>query len=244
MDFWEEIFADLEKREDIHRIKKLILFTCHDFWADENYDLDATPIGELIQEMLEIIPTLDKLKEMLNSHVKKLNKQAEYFLAADAIIDTLGPVYAQRNATEENSADLLSEIEESTTVTDDTSAELIYYEDSEYDYHKLATGKKLDYIPRPFDLRAEIARQVSPLQAKILLFSALHFRFNPQDRDWSAISAYILDDLLLQLFKKCDTFAVLEKKLEDTAAKLPNPDENRYVAAVIAGAMKHLYEGA
>ncbi|MCS6959083.1 MAG: hypothetical protein RMK91_03440 [Pseudanabaenaceae cyanobacterium SKYGB_i_bin29] len=240
MDFWEEIFADLEKREDIHRIKKLILFTCHDFWADENYDLDGTPIGELIHEMLEIIPTLDKLKEMLNSHVKKLNKQAEYFLAADAIIDTLGPVYAQRNTEATNSSDLL---EEATTVTDDTSAEVIYYEDSEYDYHKLATGKKLDYIPRPFDLRAEIARQVSPLQAKILLFSALHFRFNPQDRDWSALSAYILDDLLLQLFKKCDTFASLEKKLADTADKLPNSDENRYVAAVIAGAMKSLYEG-
>ncbi len=239
MDFWEEIYADLEKREDIHRIKKLILFTCHDFWADESYDLDATPIGDLIAEMVEIIPTLDKLKESLNNHVRKLNKQAEYFLAADMIIDTIGPFYANRQTETEETENGLLEDDRS----DDTSAEIVYYEDSEYDYHKLAAPEKLNYIPRPFDLREEIARQVSPLQAKILLFSALHFRFNPQDRDWSQLSAYILDDLLLQLLRKCDTFAALEAKLQDTAAKLPNPDENRYVAAVIASAMKPLYEG-
>lgn len=241
MDFWEEIYADLEKREDIHRIKKLILFTCHDFWADESYDLDATPIGDLIREMLEIIPSLSKLKELLNTHVKKLNKQAEYYLAADMIIDTIGPIYAGRE--EEESENELEEDTNYTITPDDTNAEVVYYEDSEYDYHQLAAPEKLNYIPRPFELRAEIARQVSPLQAKILLFSALHFKFNPQDRDWSQLSAYILDDLLLQLLRKCDTFAVLEAKLQDTAAKLPNPDENRYVGAVIASAMKPLYEG-
>ncbi len=242
MEFWEEIFADLEQREDIHRIKKLILFTCHDFWADENYDLDATPIGDLIREMLEIIPSLEKLKELLNTHVKKLNKQAEYYLAADIIIDTIGPLYANRQNEEESTENGLLE-EVTNTSADDTSAEIAYYEDSEYDYHKLAPPEKLNYIPRPFDLRAEIARQVSPLQAKILLFSALHFTFNPQDRDWSQLSAYILDDLLLQLLRKCDTLSVLEAKLQDTAAKLPNPDENRYIAAVITSAMKPLYEG-
>jgi hypothetical protein len=238
MDFWEEIFADLEQREDIHRIKKLILFTCHDFWADESYDLDATPIGDLITEMVDIIPSLEKLKELLNTHVKKLNKQAEYYLAADMIIDTISPIYANREPEEQTTENGPLE-----STPDETSAEIIYYEDSEYDYHQLAAPEKLNYIPRPFDVREEIARQVSPLQAKILLFSALHFRFNPQDRDWSQLSAYILDDLLLQLLRKCDTLQVLEAKLEDAASKLPNPEENRYVGAVIAGAMKHLYEG-
>lgn len=238
MNFWEEIYADLEQREDIHRIKKLILFTCHDFWADENYDLDATPIGELIAEMVDIIPTLEKLKDLLNTHVKKLNKQAEYYLAADMIIDTIGPFYANRQPEEETTESGLID-----NAPDETNAEIIYYEDSEYDYHQLAAPEKLNYIPRPFDLREEIARQVSPLQAKILLFSALHFRFNPQDRDWSQLSAYILDDLLLQLLRKCDTLQVLEAKLQDTATKLPNSEENRYIAAVITSAMKPLYEG-
>jgi hypothetical protein len=261
------------------RIKRLILFTCHDFWVSDVKELQDVDLRDLIPELLAVIPSLDNLKILLNSHVKKLSRPGAYLLAADVIIDTVGQLYtnqpsdtdtleaAKSNIYTEDTGLLTQEVERSALlgVMPQPNSETSFYqpqnngslpsdaqpwlpeEDSEITSPREDTPLpslppvKLDYIVKPFDLRYEISSNISPLRAKVLIFSALHYKFNPRDRDWAQINSHDLDDLLLELFQTCETFEILESKLHETATQLDDRQENDQAASLICSAMRSLY---
>jgi hypothetical protein len=286
----DEVIDELEQNDNVMRIKRLILFTCHDFWVSDTKELQDVDLRELVQELLAVVPSLNRLKLLLNSHVKKLSKPGAYLLAADVIIDTVGQLYTH------HSSDMLSETEDTGLLTQEAlrSVQVIppppLYADKfsspDAHQHGLQTKQgdaaidfnlppdntdvlgdvqswqsrpdpaiaplhkdppppaqptKLDYIVKPFDLRYEIASNISPLRAKVLIFSALHYKFNPRDRDWAQIGSHDLDDLLLELFQTCETFENLESKLYETAHQLDDLQENEQAASLICGAMRSLY---
>ncbi len=282
MNLLDEVINELEQNDNVMRIKRLILFTCHDFWVSDLKELQDVDLKELIQELLAVIPSLNNLKLLLNSHVKKLSKPGAYLLAADVIIDTIGqlyshhsveipqvkeeigstdffnqeglraqmgggppPVYAgklsltyaQQTGLHGNSVDIdLLGDEQSWLPEPDSEITSPHHEPP-----PPAPPTKLDYIEKPFDLRYEIANNISPLRAKVLIFSALHYKFSPRDRDWAQINSHDLDDLLLELFQTYETFEQMEAKLFEISKQLEDRQESEQAASLISGVMRSLY---
>jgi hypothetical protein len=271
----DEVIDELEQNDNVVRIKRLILFTCHDFWVSDVKELQDVDLRDLIQELLSVIPNLDNLKLLLNSHVKKLSRPGAYLLAADVIIDTVGQLYTHHSSDTPEGITITEAIEDTDLLIHEVERSgqigVIAPPDVEVNFDRpqgngsLQIGTqpflpdqdseitsprqdipppiptKLDYIVKPFKLRYEISSNISPLRAKVLIFSALHYKFNPRDRDWAQINSHDLDDLILELFQTCDTFEVLEAKLYETAKQLDDRQENDQAASLICGAMRSLY---
>jgi hypothetical protein len=273
----DEVVDELEQSDNVMRIKRLILFTCHDHWVNDVKDLQNVDLKELIQELLAVIPNLNNLKLALRSHVKKLSKPGAYLLAADMIIDTIGQLYALGAYDTPESLPLLVQddrflVQPSGTSPSPQSAiklqpasmeglqeavpvnfamgggsqfqpleEASEVTSPREDTQPASKPPKPDYIAKPFELRYAISNTVSPLRAKILIFSSLHYKFSPRDRDWAHLNSHDLDDLLLELFQTCETFEDLESKLYATAQQLDDPQENTQVAGLISEALRSLY---
>ncbi|MFN5856697.1 MAG: hypothetical protein ACK456_12525, partial [Pseudanabaenaceae cyanobacterium] len=89
----EEVIESLDQDSNILRIKRLILFTCHDVWAQDVEEVRNLDLRQLISDLMTHVSDLSMLKKMLNSQIKRLSKQADYLIAADAIIDSIGLLY-------------------------------------------------------------------------------------------------------------------------------------------------------
>jgi hypothetical protein len=73
------------------------------------------------------------------------------------------------------------------------------------------------------------------------LFSSLNYRFSPQERDWSALYTYDLDDLMQLIFQTYETFDALEKQLSQISQTLDQPEDAKRASAVILQALKPFY---
>lgn len=93
----EEVIDSLEQDNNVLRIKRLILFTCHDTWSNDVNEVKALHMRQLVRQLMIMFPDLNMLKQKLNSNVKQLSKQSDYLLAADNIIDSIGFLYTLRD---------------------------------------------------------------------------------------------------------------------------------------------------
>ncbi|MEE3716136.1 hypothetical protein V2H45_05185 [Tumidithrix elongata RA019] len=235
----DEIVADLEQSENILRIKRLILFTSNDFWSNDAEEIKYLDLRQLIQTLLVNVPNIDHLKHKLNSQVKRLTKQADYLLAADTIIDTIGLLYSFMPKESHDRQQITQARVYQVASEPDTESN---YQSSYEQVYAAPVKHKLAYIPNPFEIRLEISRNICPLHAKIVLFSALNYRFSPSEKDWSPLSTYDLNDLLDTIFQACQTVEELESKLYGTAKTLDQAEDGRRAAGVIIQALKPLYE--
>ncbi|CAN1210425.1 hypothetical protein TUMEXPCC7403_09535 [Tumidithrix helvetica PCC 7403] len=239
----DEIVADIEQSENLLRIKRLILFTSSDFWSNDAEEIKHLDLRQLIQTLLVNVPNLDDLKHKLNNQVKRLTKQTDYLLAADTIIDTIGLLYSFLPK-KSGAAEPITQGRTYAQVTPETASDSSGFSNQQAYQQVYAppTKQKLTYIPNPFELRLEVSRNISPLHAKIVLFSALNYRFSPLEKDWSPLSTYDLNDLLDTIFHTCETVEDLESKLYATAKTLDQAEDGRRAAGVIVQALKPLYE--
>ncbi len=76
----EEVINSLEQDSNVLRIKRLILFTCHDSWSNDVNEVKALHVRQLVRELMIAFPDLNMLKHKLNSNIKQLSKQSEYLL--------------------------------------------------------------------------------------------------------------------------------------------------------------------
>ncbi|NJK33608.1 MAG: hypothetical protein HC919_00930 [Oscillatoriales cyanobacterium SM2_2_1] len=216
----DEIVTSLTEDENVLRIKRLMLFICHDYWSNDVEEVKRTDLRQLVEDTLRTFPILAELKQTINLYLKRINKQSDYLLAADTIIDTIGLLYAEMPVIPVLPADpQFSTIAEPLT----------------------PITQKLGYIPNPFDVRGDICRNISPLHAKILIFSVLEYPFDPMERDWSALCTCDLDGLLERLFLSCETSAELKVRLFDTAKTLPYAEDARRAAGVILQALEPFF---
>ena len=240
----EEVIDSLEQDSNVLRIKRLILFTCHDTWSNDVNEVKALHVRQLVRELMIMVPDLNMLKQKLNSHVKQLSKQSDYLLAADNIIDSMGFLYTLRDEGNLPNGFLKLEISSSSQhiTHENITNENITNEKNERDAQSTIPHKhNLKYLTNLFDLRADISRNVSPLHAKILLFSSLNYRFSPQDKDWSSLYTYDLDDLMQLTFQTYETFDALEKQLSEVSRALDQPEDAKRASAVILQALKPFY---
>ncbi len=228
----EEVIESLDQDSNILRIKRLILFTCHDVWAQDVEEVRSLDLRQLISDLMTHVSDLSMLKQMLNSHIKRLSKQADYLIAADAIIDSIGLLYGLP------ASELAGLVNQNLP-----SQEGFIPPPPNLPPRTIKPGHRRNKtLTNPFELRLEISRNISPLHAKILLYSVLHYRCLYGDKDWSGLNTYDLDDLLNELFATCPTSTILEEKLTQTAQSLDIPDDANRAAAVILQAMHDLYE--
>jgi hypothetical protein len=217
----DEIVASLAEDENILRIKRLMLFICHDYWSNDVEEVKRTDLRQLVEETLHTFPVLGDLKQTINLYLKRINKQSDYLLAADTVIDTIGLLYADLPPSATSSID-----PQSSTIAEPLPP----------------TTQKLGYIPNPFDVRGDVCRNISPLHAKILIFSVLEYPFDPTERDWSTLCTYDLDTLLERLFLTCDTSAELKVRLFDTAQNLTFAEDARRAAGVVFQTLEPFFE--
>jgi hypothetical protein len=229
----EEVIDSLEQDSNVLRIKRLILFTCHDSWSNDVNEVKTLQIRHLVRDLMIMFPDLNTLKHKLNSQVKQLSKQSDYLLAADNIIDSLGFLYTLRDEGKLPHSFLNGDNPKSSAPSNDG------YERNESD--TIPHRHNLKYLTNLFDLRADISRNISPLHAKILLFSSLNYRFSPQERDWSALYTYDIDDLIQLIFQTYETVESLEARLTEVSLTLDQPEDAKRASAVILQAIRPFY---
>ncbi len=248
----DEIVADLQQHHDVPRVKKLLLFACHDFWVGDAQQLQSLELHDLIQEAMALFPSADDLKNALASHVKRLNKPGEYLLIADAIIDTVGLLYALPRK-QEAAPSLLQDLSLGTPAlniglsspldTGFTIPEPNFI--ARQEAGEIASPPPATQAPNtladPFEVRRKVANAVTPLRAKLLLASLLERKLDPRTGDWAALGTVDLDSLLEKLPQAFSTFASLEEALYGMARQLYEPSEYEQVAYAIAQAMKPSY---
>lgn len=231
----EEVIDSLEQDSNVLRIKRLILFTCNDTWSNDVNEVKALQMYQLVRGLMLRFPDINVLKQKLNSHVKQLSKQSDYLLAADNIIDAIGFLYTLRDE-----GKLPHNFLNAEEVAENTSEPV--NDNSGFDSQSTIPHRhNLKYLTNLFDLRADISRNISPLHAKILLFSSLHYRFSPQERDWSALYTYDLDDLMQLVFQTYETFDALEQQLTQVSQTLDQPEDAKRASAVILQALRPFY---
>ncbi len=211
-DILDEVVADLENDDNLLRIKRLLLYACRNVWAKDVDEVVRYGLRQLIEELLSAVEDIDTLKKILSEQVRRLNNRQEYVQSADTIIGTVGFLYSMRSQFAKPPAT-----------------------------PQPPTPTKPETIPHPFDLRSEICRNVSPLQAKILIYSALYYPFSPRERDWSPMNNYNLDDLLLALYQACATSEDVRSKLYEAAQKSEFVEDSQRTAGVIYQAMRSLF---
>lgn len=236
----EEVIDSLEQDTNVLRIKRLILFTCHDIWSNDVNEVKTLHMRQLVRELMIMFPDLNILKQKLNSQVRQLSKQSDYVLAADNIVDSIGFLYGLRDEGKLPNSFLQPEKYPTTTLQKNPPAPT-GKEPENHDHDTIPHRHNLKYLTNLFDLRANISRNISSLHAKILLFSSLNYRFSPQERDWSALYTYDLDDLVQLIFQRYETFEALEQQLYEVSLTLDQPEDAKRAASVILQALKPFY---
>ena len=92
-----------------------------------------------------------------------------------------------------------------------------------------------------FDVRGQLLRKTNPLRSKILIFSTIYRQFDFSDRDWMALKAQELDELLRHLFEACPTLDELDSRLHRTARNLDGVDENLNAADLLVRCLTRFY---
>lgn len=94
-----EVVQALEQQADVLRTKKLIYCACHQVWENSPTKLASVALGDLIQELMRVAPTLKQLRLTLDKVVKTLSKQAEYTLIANTIFSQVSQLYPDLQVT-------------------------------------------------------------------------------------------------------------------------------------------------
>lgn len=108
----DRIVQDLEQNPNHLRMKKLILCICRGVWENDRHRLDQIDLKDLIQELVELTPSLGDLKLAFGNAVRTLNKKAEYSLLANTILGLVKPLYPEdmQLGEQETQEDLYEEV--------------------------------------------------------------------------------------------------------------------------------------
>jgi hypothetical protein len=222
----DEVANNLEQHENSIRIKKLIFCACKNIWENNQDILDGFKFSELIQELCSLNPTIDNLKYSLAEVVKTLNKQTEYSLVANVIVQELEKIYT--NSEESTGIIFKQPHQQENKISANYQSTLPQKNEIKSQYNQ-------------FDLRQNIMKYTNPLRAKIVLFSVFYNKFNFNEEDWLKLKAYELDSLLQKLFDSCSTIKEIESKLNIAVLALGNSDENIQAASAVIRSMESLY---
>ncbi|MBW4578323.1 MAG: adenylate/guanylate cyclase domain-containing protein [Tildeniella nuda ZEHNDER 1965/U140] len=90
---YEQLATELEATGNGARIKKLAFYVCRQRWETDQSRLDNIRLQDLIAELHQSMPTVERLTIAVNGFVRTLSKQAEYTLLANALTSKLQSLY-------------------------------------------------------------------------------------------------------------------------------------------------------
>lgn len=226
----------LEPEPNLLRIKKLLFYVCHRQWESDATKLENLNLESLIQEVHQLTRTSAQLAAAFEAVVKTLNKQEEYREIAQTIVASLGRLYPDNQEIEPSPA--------SPTVATPQPQELEAIAVPEEIRSPIKPEPPRSSQDAPlslFDFRLGIMKYANPLQAKILLFSALYEDFGFTNQDWSALRRHDLDSLLRRLLGICKTYTDLEACLFTAARRSPEPAQTVQTAEAIIKCLRSFY---
>lgn len=200
------------------RVKKLVYFACTSTWESDVSKLSQVDLKALLEQLCREHATLDALGQRFREAISRINKKAEYARIAKMLLSKLQPLYQQPQR------DPFSPLMPSPVLS------------LEYGSPRL---KKQDYDP--FELRAGVMRQTSPLRAKLVLFTAVYHKIEPTLQGLAALRRYSLDELLRALYDACHSPQELETRLKEAVQQLQEPDQDGQAANAVLQMLKPLY---
>ncbi|MGB6166819.1 MAG: hypothetical protein WBF52_04470 [Geitlerinemataceae cyanobacterium] len=212
----DKIVETLEKNEFKIRIKKLMSCACHKRWETDVKKLDRMSFYNLIEELYNLAPTLDRLSSIFIRIVDRINKKYIYFLIATQILRLLKDLYPLSTLN-----DIHNKIQ--------NSDEKLKYIPALFDWKFLV------------DLKFKISRYTSLSRSKILIFSALNYEFQYSTKDWDLLNHQEFDELVRNFFYDCGTIEELKFRLYGAANYLEDREKNIEVANIILESMNHFY---
>ena len=256
------IARSLELEPQLLRIKKLLFYVCCRQWESDAAKLEALDLVRLLQDIHQITRTAEQLEAALHAVVKTLNKQSEYRTIAQTIVSRLGKLYVGYQAPEPELKPQLeteralqpqsepapqSEPKPPSVVTAGRASE---DKKAAAETPLLAASEAPLSLPEAalslFDFRLGIMKYANPLQAKILLFSALYDDFDFTSQAWSNLKQHDLDGLLRYLLSACKTYTDLEARLFGAARRSSEPETTVQTAEAVIKCLRsfYLYSGS
>ncbi|MFT0786991.1 hypothetical protein [Synechococcus sp. H55.10] len=200
------------------RVKKLVYFACTSTWEGDIGKLSQIDLKALLEQLCREHATLDALGQRFRDAISRINKKAEYARIAKMLLSKLEPLYQQPQA--------------DPSVWAQPSPVL------SLKYGGLQLQKQ-DYDP--FELRAGVMRQASPLRVKLVLFTALYHKVEPTLQGLAALRRYSLDELLTALYRACNSPQELETRLKEAVQQSQEPDQDGQAANAVLQMLKPLY---
>ncbi len=227
----------LEPEPNLLRIKKLLFYVCYRQWESDATKLEGLNLESLIQEIHQITRTSSQLAAAFEAVVKTLNKQEEYREIAQTIVTNLGRLYSDYQEIEP-----LPALPVTVAPPQQEALDAIAVPEEQRSPVKPEPPRSAQDAPlNLFDFRLGIMKYANPLQAKILLFSALYTDFGFTNQDWSDLKQRDLDGLLRRLLGICKTYTDLEACLFTAARRSPEPDETVQTAEAIIKCLRSFY---
>lgn len=85
----------LDQDVNISRIKKLLIYTCRQYWEANSSIIEQTSVADLLDELIQRYTSLEELRSGLTKIVKTLNKPIEYSMVAEIILREAEPPYGK-----------------------------------------------------------------------------------------------------------------------------------------------------
>ncbi|HEY9656724.1 MAG TPA: adenylate/guanylate cyclase domain-containing protein, partial [Crinalium sp.] len=226
----------LELEPNLLRIKKLLFYVCYRQWESDTAKLEDLNLESLIQEVHQLTRTSSQLEAAFKAVVKTLNKQEEYREIAQTIVTSLGRLYPDYQEIEPPPA-----LPTVATPQQEMLEALAVPEEKRSPIQPEPPRPSQDTPLSLFDFRLGIMKYANPLQAKILLFSALYEDFGFTNQDWSALKQHDLDSLLRRLLGICKTYTDLEACLFTAARRSSEPTQTVQTAEAIIKCLRSFY---
>ncbi len=218
------------------RLKKLLLYAYQDVWENDLSQLNSVDWISLLKELISFMPTFPQLIALIQEAVQRVSKPVEYVAIGNLLLTKLERLYPDSFDIDRFDPDSFSAI-----------APVVNQPDHQLN-HQVPdkSDRKIPFDPKIandlFDLRLELMRFTNSMRAKILLFSALYYPFDPDRDNWHDLKTHRLDGLLRQLFYAYPSFVKAEKSIWETARSLSEPTVYAQSANYILQAIKVLYD--
>lgn len=210
---FDEVLKDLERSDNVSKIKKLLLCANTNRWENDQNTLDSLDLADLVQDTYKVATTFGHLESLILQVIKKLNKKVQYFLLASTLVQKLSKLYPDNQAKRKRIRTQLKQLKKGVKYPYDLS-----------------------------DLKFTVSRESTVRRAKVLVFSALNYKFGYSTQDWATLDSLEFDELVRALFYACETPEDLEFRLYGTATCLEEPDKQIKTANIIVESMLPYYQ--
>nr|WP_290222677.1 hypothetical protein [Trichocoleus desertorum] len=209
------------------RIKKILVYICKNIWENDGDRLSQYNLQELLEELLQIAPTLESLNLVLNSVIKTLNRQAEYTLVANTILGQIGNLYFKQAdstqlATNDYSTQIVAQIEQTNLINEPQQTEISN------------SPALTSYI----QIASFLETQPEQIRIKKLVFCACR---NHWENDPNNLNQVSLEVLIQELHAMAPAIADLKLLLSNIVNTLNRKAEYFLIADTLTQALEALY---